>query len=114
MKCPECDRTGQRSKFYMPDSYASTLMGGSQSYYDEDGHQHYHEVNSSRGQAHCSTGHILSVALSTRCKAPGCEYGHEQTITLVPQRPAEPEPEPKYIVFEGQITIPRHLGGDQD
>lgn len=109
MKCPECERTGQRSKLYMPDGYVSTCMGGSQGFYDEDGHRHYHEVNSSHGQAHCSLGHILTVDLSTKCKAPGCDYGHEQTMTLVPPRPADPEPT-SVITFEDvQIKFPNGL-----
>lgn len=91
MKCPECVRTEQRSKFYMPTSYYSTAMGGSQSYYDEDGYRHYHEVNGRGGQAHCSLGHILNVELSTKCKAPGCDYGYEQTITLEPPSPSPPD-----------------------
>lgn len=112
MKCPECDRTGQRSKFYMPTSYVSTAMGGTRTYYDEDGYRHYHEINSSRGQAFCSNGHTLNVTLSTKCQAPGCDYGTPQTMTLVPPRPAEPEPS-SYIRFDNvQITIPREPGGE--
>lgn len=109
MKCPECERTGQRSQLYMPTGYSSTLMGGSQIFYDEDGHRHYHEVNTSHGQAHCSNGHVLNVTCSTKCKAPDCDYGTPQTMTLVPPRP--PAPEPEYITFENvQITFPRELG----
>jgi hypothetical protein len=103
MRCPECERTGQRSKLFMPDGYLTTDMGGSRNYYDEDGHRHSHEVNSSSGQAHCSNGHILSVQLSTKCKAPGCDYGTPQTITLVPPKPAEPEP--AYITFDDNLQI---------
>jgi hypothetical protein len=82
VKCPECERTGQQSKLYMPTSYFSTAMGGSQDYYDEDGHHHYHEVNRSRGTGHCSNGHTLNVDLSTKCKAPGCDYGFPQNLTV--------------------------------
>lgn len=110
MKCPECERTGQQSKFYMPDSYCSTLMGGTQTYYDEDGHRHRHEVNSSAGWARCSNGHVLSVVLSTKCEAPDCDYGTPQTITLVPPRPAEPELEYTTLPYV-QFTIPREPGG---
>lgn len=109
MKCPECERIGQRSKLFMPDGYFSTAMGGSQSYYDEDGHKHYHEINSSSGQGHCSNGHILDVTLSTKCKAPGCGYGTPLEMTLAPPRP--PRPEPSYIeVFNGQFGVPREPG----
>lgn len=110
MKCPECERTGQRSKLYMPELYASTLMGGSRRYYDEDGQLHYHEVNSSRGQAHCSDGHILVVTRSTKCPAPECDYGTPQRITFVPPRPTEPEPS-SYIELNTTFTVPRELGG---
>jgi hypothetical protein len=95
----------------MPDGYFSTGMGGSQSYYDEAGHKHYHEINSSSGQGHCSNGHILNITLSTKCEAPGCDYGTPQTITLAPQRP--PRPEPEYITFDNvRIAVPREPGGE--
>lgn len=83
MKCPECERTGQRSKLYMPTSYFSTAMGGTESYYDEDGVHHFHEINDSGGSGSCSQGHILNVSLSTKCPAPGCDYGHLTRIELV-------------------------------
>ena len=82
MRCPECERTGQPSRLYMPDCYGSTAMGGSQEYYDEDGRHHYHNVNRSSGQANCSSGHTLTVRLSTKCPAEGCEYGSPQSIEL--------------------------------
>lgn len=91
MKCPECERTGQKSKLYMPDFYSCTDMGGSQDYYDEDGHHHYHEVNHSSGQGRCSNGHLLDVVASTKCEAPSCSYGREQTITFTGSVPVEPE-----------------------
>ena len=97
MKCPECERTGQRSKLYMPTMWSSTAMGGSQSYYDEDGELHYHEVNIRSGRAHCSNGHEHSVTASTKCAAPGCDYGTPQKMTLLAPRP--PEPKPEYITF---------------
>lgn len=83
MKCPECERTGQRSKYYPPNGWCSTLMGGTRTYYDEDGQRHHHEVNTSRGQGNCSNGHVLNVTASTKCPAPGCDYGHEERISVV-------------------------------
>lgn len=85
MKCPECERTGRQSKLYMPDSYFSTAMGGSETYYDEEGQYHHHEVNSSSGQGHCSNRHTLNVVLSTKCQTPGCGYGSLLSITTVKQ-----------------------------
>ena len=85
MKCPECEKTGQRSKFFPPTGYFSTAMGGSENYYDEDGHRHRHEVNVSSGRVHCSNGHVFTLRLSNKCPAPGCPYGHEQTLTRVEQ-----------------------------
>ena len=70
----------------MPTHYRRTLLGGSRDYYDEDDHHHYHEVNSRRGKARCSNGHVLNVVCSTECQAPGCDYGSPQTMTLVPER----------------------------
>lgn len=115
MKCPECERTGQRSKLYTPTGYYSTAMGGTQTYFDEDGHHHHHEVNSSSGRGHCSNGHTLNLTLSTKCQAPNCDYGTPQTITLMPPRPVEPEPsytKLDNLMVEGralgvQITVPR-------
>lgn len=83
MKCPECEHTGQRSQLYMPDCYFSTAMGGTRNYYDEDGNHHYHEVNRSSGRGSCSNGHVLNVSASTKCTAPGCDYGHPLTISIV-------------------------------
>jgi len=82
MKCPECERNAQKSKLNMPQGWTSTLMGGSRNFYDEDGNHHYHEVNSTRGQAVCSNGHRLTVTQSTKCLAPECDYGHPQTMEL--------------------------------
>lgn len=81
MKCPECERLGERSKLYMPDCYSSTAMAGTRTYYDEDGHRHHHEVNSSHGWARCSNGHRLSVRASDKCPAPDCDYGSPMTMT---------------------------------
>lgn len=82
MRCPECVRLGLRSRLYAPTCYTRTAMGGSQQYYDEDGNRHYHEVNRSHGQGHCSEGHVLHWAMSTQCPAEGCEYGSPETITV--------------------------------
>lgn len=83
MRCPECERTGQRSKLYTPTCYISTAMAGAQTCYDEDGNRHHHEVNSSGGRGQCSSGHTLDFTASTKCPAPDCDYGTPQTITLV-------------------------------
>ncbi|MBB3752656.1 hypothetical protein FHT44_005168 [Mycolicibacterium sp. BK634] len=81
-------------------------MGGSRGFYDEDGHYHYHEANSSRGQAHCSNGHIMDVTRSTKCTAPGCDFGHEERLVLVPSPEPEPEREREYVRWEGTIAFP--------
>jgi hypothetical protein len=83
MKCPECERTGQKSRLYMPTSYFSTAMGGTETYYDEDGHRHHHEVNRSGGVGNCSQGHRLAVNASTKCQAPGCDYGEPFSVELM-------------------------------
>lgn len=106
MKCPECVRTGQRSKLYMPATYCCTDMGGTQTYYDEDGVRHHHDVNHASGRGRCSNGHILDVTASTECPAPDCGYGHPQTIDVVPAAPPKPETT-EYITFENiQIGFP--------
>lgn len=83
MKCPECERTDQRSKFYMPTTWMMTAAGGSQDYYDEDGEHHYHEVNRGKGQAHCSEGHYFKIGKSTQCSAQGCDYGSPESVELI-------------------------------
>lgn len=94
----------------MPDGYMSTLMGGTQTYYDEDGVRHHHEVNSSTGRGHCSLGHDLDVNASTRCPAPGCEYGRPLSITYIPPKPAASDVAPQYLEFKNvQITFPSGL-----
>lgn len=106
MKCPKCEQTSQRSKLYMPTSYCCTAMGGTQTYYDEDGQRHHHEINSSVGQGRCSNGHILNITASTKCPAPDCDYGHPQRIDVLP--PTPPQPEPEYIAFDNLfLQIPR-------
>lgn len=109
MKCPECERTGQRSKLFMPDAYMCTAMGGSQSFYDEDGEKHYHDINSAMGQGHCSNHHLIDVTRSTKCAAPGCNWGHEQTMAVRPPQPAKPEP--TYFKFDTTISFPSGMGG---
>jgi hypothetical protein len=102
VKCPECVRLGTQSKLFMPTGYCCTDMGGSQTFYDEEGHYHHHEVNSATGQGHCTNGHILTVTGSTVCPASDCDYGQPQKITFVP--PPPPQPEPEYVTFTN-ITV---------
>lgn len=108
MKCPECERTGQRSKLYMPTGYISTCMGGTETYYDEDGHRHHHEINRSHGQGSCSLGHILNVTLSDKCPAPNCGYGSPMSMTVVPQTD---QPSPECFTVTGTISTLHDLDG---
>lgn len=114
MKCPECERTGQRSKLYMPDCYFTTAMGGTETYYDEDGQRHHHEVNHSSGQGRCSNGHLLNFSRSTKCPAAGCDYGFPHQVTFQP--PQTPGPHPllnphSCIELNTTFAVPRELGG---
>lgn len=82
MRCPECVRLDQQSALFPPSSWFATAAGGSQHYFDEQGQEHHHNVNRSYGTGHCSKGHTLDWALSTKCKAEGCDYGSPQEITV--------------------------------
>jgi hypothetical protein len=105
MKCPECVKSGQRSKFYTDGMGYSTAMGGSQSYYDEDGAEHYHDVNTHSSSWWCSNGHRFDRSGCPECS--GCDYGGYSWKLL----PAIVEPpESTYMTFTGTFSVPREPG----
>ena len=76
-KCPFCEKEGKKSKLYSGGAM-QTLMGGSESFYDEDGKKHYHEINTTTRDYHCSNGHYFTRKYKQKC--PSCDYneGKEQ------------------------------------
>lgn len=81
MKCPVCESQGLKSKVYGGDSCISTCMGF-QSFYDEEGRYHRHDPNSHFSPMHCSNGHKFGVSASSRCGVEGCDFGHDEKITV--------------------------------
>ena len=55
MICPECQKQGLKSKAYIGTS-ATTLMY-CQSFYDEEGRLHHHDLNTTTTVYSCSNGH---------------------------------------------------------
>ena len=78
-------------------------MGGSRTYYDEDGNQHYHEVNTSTSRWWCSNGHQFVRRSIPRC--PSCDHGSE-SWELLPPEPPKSTDEPEYLTFNGIIRVP--------
>lgn len=73
MKCPECQKDGEKSKVYVPTCGMRTLMGW-QSFWDEDGNYHSHDLNTTTTIYSCSRGHEWTVKSKDPCQVPGCEW----------------------------------------
>lgn len=67
MKCEQCVAEGKTSRVYGGDSCVSTLMGGGESYYDEDGKRHKHDPNGNTYSYHCSNRHTWSRTTYLEC-----------------------------------------------
>lgn len=85
MKCPECEKSGERSFFYEDECCISTAMC-SHSYFDEDGREHRHNPNTRSLGAHCSKGHEFRIKLRSLCRVPDCKWNNgrlarEMTLT---------------------------------
>jgi len=68
MKCPECVDTGQRSILSVRGS-STTLLGGGEPYWDEDGVWHMHDWNKHTSSYMCSNGHHILVIRRHSCPA---------------------------------------------
>lgn len=56
MICPRCTELGNKSRVDLQ-QFATTLMGGDEIYWDENGKKHIHHVNHSGRAYRCSNGH---------------------------------------------------------
>ncbi len=65
MKCPECTKESEVSRVY-PNSGGTTLMGYNE-FYDEAGHYHFHDPNSTSTFYQCSRGHQWADSHSSHC-----------------------------------------------
>lgn len=70
MICPECEKTGQKSKVY--GGFGLTTAMFSPGYYDEDGNYHHHDPNTTTSKYNCSNGHDFTVVSHKLC---WCEVG---------------------------------------
>lgn len=73
MKCPECEKEGQRSTVFSGGGTV-TLMSYTP-FWDEDGVYHVHDPNTHGTNLSCSRGHKWSLRRLAPCGAPGCNYG---------------------------------------
>lgn len=81
MKCPVCEKSGQKSKVF-PHGGTSTLMYY-QPYYDEDGIYHHHDMNNHTQYYSCSNGHRWMVYSKKQCPAEGCDFGSKESIRII-------------------------------
>ena len=70
MKCPECEKAGEKSCVYPQGSSRTMLMGCE--YYDEEGRYHQHDPNVTTTGYRCSNGHEWVEKHIAKC---WCEEG---------------------------------------
>lgn len=68
MKCERCVEFGLKSTIRIGPS--STTLMGSSPFYDEDGHYHDHDPNTTRTEYVCSQGH--TTVKESKIKCPTC------------------------------------------
>lgn len=72
MKCKQCISEGKKSTVYP--GHGMVTKEGPVSYYDEDGHYHYHDSNTSTMIYKCSNGHSWKESKRTHPPC-WCEIG---------------------------------------
>lgn len=73
MKCLQCDKENKTS--ILTDlGYSMTLLGGYNTFYDENGIKHHHNPNTKETTYRCSNGHIFNKKSKIEC--PNCEYAN--------------------------------------
>lgn len=65
MICPVCADKVIKSRVFP--GYATTTCIASQSFYDEEGHYHSHDINSTSQVFNCSQGHSWVSSTGNRC-----------------------------------------------
>jgi len=76
MKCEQCVEEGTKSRVTDRGS-SKTLLGGSPSYYDEEGVYHHHDPNKITTAYTCSNGHTFVIRRLGSCPNEDCDYGKE-------------------------------------
>ncbi len=83
MICEQCKAEGKTSR--VRGGYGISTCMGVDSYYDEKGHYHRHDPNSTGTQYSCSNGHSWSKTTYHEC--PSCDYNRDRMTTrLEPQK----------------------------
>jgi ribosomal protein L37E len=77
MKCPECEKSGAKSVLHMDGGGIVTDVCN-HSFYDEEGHRHYHDHNPMTECGECSNGHKVVVLHDNKC--PFCDFGETTKI----------------------------------
>ena len=72
MKCPECEKSGERSTVRGGGGFSTAM--GVDTYYDEDGTFHRHDPNYTTRIMRCSNAHEWDAATPNRCPAEGCDW----------------------------------------
>lgn len=72
MKCPKCEAEGEKSKLFVGAGY--TTLAAVQTFYDEDGTYHSHDLNTCRTAYECSRGHSFTLSEVKSCPQEGCEW----------------------------------------
>jgi hypothetical protein len=71
MLCPICKDAGQRSIVRITNNYKHQHRQPKEHFFDEDGHEHYHDPNIIRTDFGCSHGHHFSEISSWQCHVCG-------------------------------------------
>ena len=66
MICSECRKHGQRSRVYIIDSYYD-LQIAQDRFFDEEGHWHVHDTNTSTTTYQCTNNHKWSETKYSMC-----------------------------------------------
>lgn len=70
MKCPDCVSEDRESRVFALGA-STTLLGGTSTFWDEDGFKHHHDPNTTTWSFKCSNGHIWHEKSKYSC--PTCE-----------------------------------------
>lgn len=72
MKCPTCVELDMTSRVYPGSTFTTTMA--TQSFYDEDGLYHRHDMNNRHTTYRCSNNHGWSEDTRAECGVAGCEW----------------------------------------
>lgn len=72
MKCPHCEKNGQKSSVEFVRN--TTTMLAVRSFHDEEERQHYHNPNVSHKIYQCSNGHPITTDENVPCPVAECDW----------------------------------------